>query len=77
MMHKMFLFYLVIIIKINGQAIKRDECQSQATTVNDLWMKFRKLEKDNKELRQQYMNSQNRIVKLEDELREIKETSGE
>ena len=69
-MHKMFLFYLVLIIQINGQAIVRDECQSQTTIVNDLWMKFRKFETD-------YMQLQNRIIKLEEELHEIKGISSE
>ena len=79
MMKNIFLFLknLVLIIQIYGQVIVRDQCQSQTTTVNDLWMEFRKLKNDYMSLRQKYEDSQIRIVKLEDELREIKETSGE
>ena len=60
---------MFIIIKkwqINGQAIISDQCQSQASTVNDLLMKIRQLEIDYKTMAGKQKN-------LEDELQQMKD----
>ena len=58
-----------IIIKewqINGQAIIGDQCQNQASTMNDLLMKIRQLEIDYKTVAHKQKN-------LEDELQQMKD----
>ena len=60
------LFIFIKEWQINGQAIISDQCQSQASTVNDLLIKMRQLETD-------YKNMADKQKRLENELQKMKD----